>query len=168
MRKKPPKEPKVEGLTQLEVATRSGCSQSTISRAIARGDIEVLPSGRVPESAVEIMRAQRAQEAAANEATSDLERRLLAAQAAEREAKAKLRQLELERESGRFVELDLVERDAADTAERILGVLRAIPQRTALALECPCNRAAIVEAKIREEVERAIAELAESKFGAPS
>ena len=96
--------------------------------------------------------------------SGDLRRKLMQAQLRERKAIGKLRELELERESGRFVELAIVEQDAEDAAERITGVLRAIPQRTAMALECNCRRAAVVEVKIAEEIERAIAELGESTY----
>jgi len=159
-----------EGLTQEEVAKRVGCGQSTVWRAIARGDIAPIANGRLPESAVDTMRELRAKDAAQDAVTGDLERRLLAAQAGEREAKQKLRELELQRESGRFVELALVQKDAEDARERILSVLRAIPQRTAMAVDgalaAPADRrAAVLEKIIADEVERAIAELAESKFG---
>jgi IS30 family transposase len=159
----PPK-PQLEGYSQEEAAIKVGCAQSTVSRAIARGDIEPLLNGRLPESAIEKLRELRKQDVAASQVTAELERRLLTAETAEREAKAELQKLRLERESGRYVELELVQRDAADASERIVAVLRAVPQRTALALECSCRRAAQVQAKISEEVERAIAELGESTY----
>jgi predicted transcriptional regulator len=164
---KAPEKPQLEGLSQEEIARLVGCAQSTVSRAIARGDIATLTNGRVPESEAEkLIELRKRDERVASE-TAEMERRLLAAQTGEREAKAKLRQLELERESGRFVELELVRRAGADPAERVLAVLRAIPQRTAMALECPCARAAVVEKKISDEVERAIAELRESLYLLP-
>jgi transposase len=158
-----------EGLTQEEVAKRVGCAASTVWRAIARGDLEPLPGGRLPESAVEIMRGLRQAAAEQDEATASLERRLLAAQAGEREAKMQLRQLELERESGRFVELAQVERAGADAAQRILAVLRAMPQRIAMevdaALSAPADRrAAAIEKIVAREVERALAEMRESLY----
>jgi hypothetical protein len=159
--------PPPEGLTQDEVAARVPCARSSVYRAIARRDIEPLPNGRLPESAVETMQAIRMEEELARGEKGTVEQRLLAAQASEREAKAKLSQLQLEREAGRYVELDLVQRDAADTAERILAVLRAVPQRTAMALECSCRSAAVVQQKISDEIERAIGELRESLFIQP-
>ena len=159
--------PPLEGLTQDEVAARVPCARSSVYRAIARRDIEPLPNGRLPESAVETMQAIREAEENARNDKGTAEQRLLTAQALEREAKAKLSQIQLEREQGRFIELELVQRDAADTAERILAVLRAIPQRTAMALECSCRSAAVVQQKISDEVERAIGELRESLFIQP-
>jgi transcriptional regulator with XRE-family HTH domain len=156
--------PPLEGLSQEEIARRVGCSQSTVGRAIARGDIHPLTNGRLPESAVEVLRGLRTADEKVYAETAELERRLLAAETGERESKAKLRAMEVERESGRFVELELVQRDAADTAQRIVGVLRAVPQRVALALETPHMKAAVVEKKIAEEIERAIAELGESVY----
>jgi transcriptional regulator with XRE-family HTH domain len=164
----PPPVPPPEGLTQDEIARRVGCSQSTVWRAIAAGKITPLPNGRLPESAAETLGLLRKDEQETDRDNAEelrkLNRRLLEAQTAEREAKAELRALELERQAGRFISLDLVQQDGADTAERVLAVLRAIPQRTAMALECSCRRASVVEKKIREEVERAIAELRESKY----
>ncbi len=156
--------PALEGHSQEEAARIVGCAQSTVSRAIARGDIEPLTSGRLPESAIAKLRELRRADAEVAAQDSEWDRRLLQAQAAEREAKARLKQIELERESGRYVELAIVQRDAADTAERILAVLRAIPQRTAMALECECQRAAVIEKKVGDEIERAVAELRDSLF----
>ncbi len=162
-----PEKPPLEGLSQEEAARRVGCSQSTVGRAIARGDIGTLSNGRLPEDAIEILRELRKEDVKVAGETADLERRLLAAETGEREAKMQLRQMEVERESGRFVELAIVQRDGQDTAEKVLAVLRAIPQRTAMALECSCRRAAVVEKKIREEVERAVSELRESLYITP-
>jgi ParB-like chromosome segregation protein Spo0J len=153
-----------EGYSQEQVARIVGCAQSTVSRMIKRGDVETLTSGRLPEAAIEVIRAQWRDEEKANEETASLERRLRIAETEKQEALAKLKTMEVERETGRFVELDAVERAGSDAAERILGVLRAIPQRTAMALECGCRSGAIVEAKIREEVERAIGEMRESLY----
>jgi muconolactone delta-isomerase len=161
---KPPEKPALEGLTQDDAARKAGCAQSTVWRAIARGDIVTLPNGRVPESEIEKLIALRKQDQESADAVADLKQRLLAAETSEREAKAKLKILELEREAGKYVELEVVARDAADTRERILAVLRAIPQRTAMALECACTRAAVVEKTISDEVERAIGELRKSAF----
>lgn len=162
-----------EGLSQEDAARRVGCSQSTIGRAIRRGDIDLLANGRIPESEIpKLIEARKADEEA-SAVTVDLERRLLTAETGEREAKRKLRELELERESGRFVELELVRKDAADARERILSVLRALPQRVAMGVDgalatSPDRRAAVIEKLIAEEVERAIAELAESKYAGRS
>ncbi len=99
---------------------------------------------------------------------SELKNRLDIALAREREAKASLRELQLQHEAGRFIELAVVERDGVDTAERVLAVLRSIPQRTAASLECDCRRAATVEVKISEEIERAVADLRESLYIKPT
>lgn len=162
-------EPEPEGLTQDELARRVGCSQSTVWRAIARGDLEPLPNGRLPEEAVEIMRRNRQEDERRSGETAELEKRLLLAQTGEREAKMELRKLELERESGRFVELAKVERAGADAAQRILAVLRAMPQRIALeldaALTAPAERrAAAIERIVSREVERALAEMRQSLY----
>lgn len=158
-----------EGLSQEEAARRVGCSQSSIGRALARGDIHPLPNGRIPEDAIETLRELRQAAAREDQHTAELERRLLAAQAGEREAKMSLRQLELEREKGSFVELAAVQRAGADAAQRILAVLRAIPQRVALevdaALTAPADRrAAAVEKIVSREVERAVGELRASLY----
>jgi hypothetical protein len=128
------------------------------------------PGGGLAEIAVEEVRSRMSVRAEDDEEAADLERRLDLANARLKEAQAKLHELELEREEGRFVELADVQKDAADTAARIVGVLRAIAQRTALAVEGalaaePARRAAVVEALIADEVERAIGELRESKYG---
>jgi len=158
-----------EGLTQEQVARIVGCSQSTVSRAIKRGDVDTLTNGRLPESAIETLRALWADDQRAEEETAGLERRLRIAETEKAEALARLRVMEVDRESGRFVDLSVVARDAADASERIKAVLRAIPQRTAMALECACRPAAVVEAKIGEEIERAIAELGKSTYaGGPA
>jgi predicted transcriptional regulator len=163
-----PKE-KPEGLSQEEMARHVGCAQSTVSRAIARGDVSTLSNGRLPLSAVEALKALRAEDEKASSITADLERRKLAAETAEREAKAALRALELERERGDFVRLADVRRDGADCGERVVGTLRAIPQRTALAIEAALAdkqqlRAAAVERLVSAEVERALGELRESLY----
>lgn len=171
-----PEKPKLEGLSQEEAARAVGCAQATVSRAIARGDVATLSNGRLPESAIAILRELRkADEKVAGE-NVELERRLLAAQTGEREAKMKLRQLELDREAGRFIELASVQRAGADAGQRILAVLRAMPQRVALAVDGalaapPSRRAAAIEKIIAVEVERAIAELRRSLYlqaGVPS
>lgn len=123
--KKPPKP------TQTDMAEEEGVSQPTISRRLARGD---------------------------------LQHRLDVALAREREAKAKLREMEVERESGKYIESAIVKADAADTRERVVAVLRSIPQRCAMALECPCQRAAVVKTEIAKEIERALAEIRDSRF----
>lgn len=159
-----------EGLSQDEAARRVGCSQSTIGRAIRRGDIEILINGRIPESEIPKLIELRKEDERENAEKADLERRMLKAELGEREAKAKLRVMEVERESGRVVDLAVVRADAANARERIIGVLRALPQRVAAevdaALSTPLDRrAAVIEKLIAAEVERAIAELAESKYG---
>lgn len=153
-----------EGFSQEQVARIVGCAQSTVSRAIRRGDVDTLANGRLPESAIEVIRMQWSDDEKANAETAGLERRCKIAETEKQEAHAKLKQMELERQSGRYVELEEVERAGADAAERILGILRSVPQRCAMALECSCRTGAVVEAKIREEVERAIGELGRSMY----
>lgn len=160
--KRPAKAP--EGLSQEDVANRVPCAQATVSKFARRGWLSRLPNGRYPEHAVDEVRERLAGNEQADEETTSWKQRAEAATARLREVQVKLRELELERESGRLVELAVVERDAHDAAERILGVIRAIPQRTAMALECGCRSAAVVEAKIRDEVERAVAELGQSTY----
>jgi len=165
---KPAKVP-LEGLSQEEMARFVGCAQSTVGRAIARGDIDTLTNGRLPQSAVAKLRELREEDVKRAGETAELERRLLMAETGEREAKMKLKQLELERESGRFVELAQVQRSGSDAAQRILAVLRALPQRVALevdaALTAPAaRRAASVEKIIAVEVERAVGELRRSLY----
>jgi hypothetical protein len=162
-------DPEIDGLKQEEVARRAGCAQSTVSRAVARGDIVPLTNGRLPESAIDILRKLRKEDEKASAETAELERRLLAAETGEREAKQKLRELELQRESGKYVELDEVQKSGADVAQRILAVLRAMPQRIALEVEAaltapPGRRAAAIEKIIALEVERAIGEMRESMY----
>lgn len=159
------------GLSQEDAATRVPCAQATISRYVRRGQLTQLPNGRLDECAVEEARALIKANEAGGEMDGDMKRRLDEAMARLREAQAELREIELERESGRFIERVLVEQDASDARERILAVLRAIPQRVAMqvdaALTAPFDRrAAVVEKIIAEEVERAVAELSEAKYGA--
>lgn len=153
-----------EGFSQEQAALRASCSQSTVSRAIRRGDIDTLTNGRIPEREIEKLIELRKEEQRTNEEHAALERRTLIAETEKAEAMAELKKMQAERESGRFVQLDQVERAGADAAERILGVLRAIPQRVAMALECSCRTGAVVEAKIRDEVERAVGEMRESLY----
>jgi phage terminase Nu1 subunit (DNA packaging protein) len=156
-----------EGLSQEDVAERVPCAQATVSRFKRRGLLTELPNGRLDECAVDECRALLSEHDEQGETDPDLKRRLDSAMARLREAQAQLREIELEHERGRYVELAVVERDGQDTAERVLAVLRALPQRTALALECACRRAAVVEKVISEEVERAIAEMRESMYIRP-
>lgn len=155
-----------EGLSQEDVAARVPCAQATVSKLQRRGHLNdfVLPNGRLAEAAVEWVRARLDKKDQGEEESGDLKLRLDTAMARLREAQAQIREIELERESGRFVDLAEVERDGADCGERVVGVLRALPQRVAAVLECPCNRASVVEVKVREEVERAIAEIHDSMF----
>jgi predicted transcriptional regulator len=161
--------PKLLGLSQEQIARLVGCAQSTVSRAIARGDISTLSDGSIREDQAEILRELRASDERVSQETAQLERRLLLAETGEKEAKAKLRQLELEREQGRFIELAAVERAGADAAQRILAVLRAMPQRIALevdaALAAPADRrAAAVEKIVSREIERAVDEMRKSLY----
>lgn len=157
-------------LTQEEVATRVPCARSTVQRMISLGDIIADPvTGRLSESAIEFLRGKREEDEESRTEIRGLNRRLLAAQAGEREAKMKLRELELERERGAFVELASVQRSGADAAQRILAVLRALPQRIALevdaALSVPADRrAAAIEKIASREVERAIDEMKRSLY----
>lgn len=163
-----PKE-SMDGLSQEDVAERVPCAQATVSRFSRRGWLTQLPSGRLAECAVEEIRERLAAREDGSEIDGDLKRRLDTATTKLREAQAQLRQLELERESGRFVELAEVQRAGADAAQRILAVLRAMPQRIALevdgALAAPLGRrAAAVEKIIAVEVERAVAEMRQSLY----
>jgi hypothetical protein len=166
MAKKRAKDKRVEleGLSQEEASRRVGCAQSTIGRAIRRGDIDTLTNGRIPESEIEKLIELRKEDERASQEHAALERRTLIAETEKAEAMAELKKMQAERESGRFVQLDQVERAGADAAERILSVLRAIPQRVAMALECGCRSGAVVEAKIRDEVERAVGEMRQSLY----
>lgn len=44
-----------EGLSQAQLAERVGCAQSTVSRAVARGDLRPLGDGRFPAAAVDVL-----------------------------------------------------------------------------------------------------------------
>lgn len=157
---------KPRGLSQSKIAEAIGCSRSTVQRAVARGDIKPGKGGLFPPGAVDTLRAllSDSDDEEGEHQPGDLRERLARATARWKEAQADLRELQLAHESGRFVELAVVQQDGADTAERFVAVARAIPQRVAMRLECEHHSAAVVEAKIREEVERAIAELHESMF----
>lgn len=164
-----PAKPKLLGLSQQAIARLVGCAQSTVTRAIARGDIETLSDGSIGEDQAEILKELRARDERVSSETAELERRALTAETGEKEAKAKLRQLELEREQGRYVELVQVERAGKDAAHRMLAILRAIPQRTARELDAalaspPDRRAAAIEKIMSREVERAIAEMRKSLY----
>jgi hypothetical protein len=160
----------VTGTPIAEAARLVGVPRSTVRDWITQG-----PSAHAPRRfAIEArhggdpaLAEERVDEQADEDDNTDLRQQLLSAQVRERKAISKLRELELEHESGRCVELAVVERDGQDTAERVLAVLRALPQRTALALECACRRAAVVEKVISEEVERAIGEMRESLYIRP-
>lgn len=158
-----------EGLSQEEAARRVGCAQSTIGRAIRRGEVELLTNGRIPESEIpKLIEARKADERESS-VMADFERRLKVAETEKAEAQAKLKVMELERESGRFVELDSVKRAGADAAQRILAVLRALPQRCALEVDAalsapPERRAAAIEKIVAREVERAVGEMRESMY----
>jgi hypothetical protein len=108
--------------------------------------------------------------AVVSEETAALERRLLAAETGEREAKHKLQaSSSSQRESGRYVELESVERAGKDAAQRILAVLRAMPQRIARELDAAIaapmdRRAAAIERIVAREVERAIEEMRRSMY----
>jgi hypothetical protein len=155
-----------EGLTQDETARRVGCAKSTVWRAVRRGDVDTLANGRIPESEIEKLVEIRKEEERESRYDAELDRRAKIAETEKQEALAKLKNLELQLQSGLFVKLEDVIRDAADARERFLGIVRAIPQRTAMALECPCHKAAVVEAKISDEIERALAEIRKARFGA--
>ncbi len=43
------------GLTQVQIAERVGCAQSTVSRAVARGDLAPLADGSFPPAAVDVL-----------------------------------------------------------------------------------------------------------------
>jgi hypothetical protein len=159
---------KTNRISRREFARAMGASASTVDRLAHAGKLPKNADGslkrRQAEEVWKEIQAEQVRDGADRGEVEDLEEQLLLAKIREREAISRLREIELERESGRFVALAEVERDAKDAAERILGVLRAIPQRTALALECPCARAAVVKAKVSEEIERAISELGQSHY----
>lgn len=156
-------------LTQTEAAQYIGCARVTVQRALERGDLKPAKGGKLLQADLDAWKELRAREAKEQAADADLERRKLAAETAEREAKAALRALELERQRGDFVRLSDVRRDGADCGERVVSTLRAIPQRTALAIEAALAgpsqmRAAAVERLVSAEVERAIGAMKESAY----
>jgi phage terminase Nu1 subunit (DNA packaging protein) len=156
-------EPPFEGFTQEEVADRVPCAQQTVSRYQRKGKLTALPSGKLAACAVEEMRTLLDADDG-DEETGEWKKRAEAATARLREAQASLRELQLEVESGRFVDRAAVERSCADAAQRILGVLRAMPQRIARKVEAALSapehrRAAAAEKIIAGEVERAVEEL---------
>lgn len=155
------------GTPIAEAARTIDVPRSTVRDWIAQGRVTTHRDGSITKRGMEQLKQlakERTEEQDDEGETTDMRAQLLAAQVRERKAISRLRELELEHESGRFVELAVVKRDGQDTAERVLAILRALPQRTALALECQCRRAAVVERAISEEVERAIAELRESLY----
>jgi phage terminase Nu1 subunit (DNA packaging protein) len=159
----------VTGTSQAAAARELGVPRSTVRDWIAQGKVQ-LRNKKLTKRAMDQLRqlaGEREESQEDEEESGDLRHQLLQAQVRERRAIGKLRELELAHESGRFVELALVQRDGEDTAERVLSILRAIPQRTALALECSCQRAAVVEQRISEEIERAIAEMKDSTYMNP-
>jgi transcriptional regulator with XRE-family HTH domain len=156
---RPPKQRNAGGLTQVEVANRSGCSQSTVSRLTARGVLSIRDDGRYPEDAPDTVRAYMAASEEKGEELSELERQLTEARRDKVRADARLREMEVELESGRFVERKEVERAVTDAMTVTLAVLRSVPQRTALELQCKCRDAAATDKAISVEVERAISEM---------
>jgi phage terminase Nu1 subunit (DNA packaging protein) len=158
------------GTPIAEASREVGVSRSTVREWATAGLFHRHRDGSVSKRGLEELQRlaeERAAEQEEEEESGDLRHQLLQAQVRERKAIGKLRELELAHESGRYVELALVQRDGADTAERVISILRAIPQRTALALECECQRAAVVEKRIGEEIERAIAEMKDSTYIKP-
>lgn len=156
---RPPKQRTAGGLTQVEVANRSGCSQSTVSRLTARGVLSLRSDGLYPEDAPETVRAYMTASEEKGEELSELERQLTEARRDKVRADARLREMEVELESGRFVERKEVERAVTDAMAVTLAVLRSTPQRTALELQCKCRDAAATDKVISVEVERAISEM---------
>jgi phage terminase Nu1 subunit (DNA packaging protein) len=153
-----------EGLSQEDAANRVPCAQATVSKFARRGWLTQLSNGRLAECAVQEVRDRLAANEQDEEETGDWKKRAEAATARLREAQASLRELQLEVESGRFVERAAVERSSADAAQRILSVLRAMPQRIAREVEAALaapfgRRAAAAEKIIAAEVERAVEEL---------
>ncbi len=158
------------GTPIAEAAREIGVPRSTVREWATARRFHLHRDGSVSKRGMDELRQlaeERNQEQEEQEDNGDLRHQLLRAQIRERKAIGKLRELELAHESGRFVELALVQRDGADTAERVISILRAIPQRTALALECACQRAAVVELRISQEIERAIAEMKDSTYLKP-
>lgn len=156
---RPRKQRTAGGLTQVEVANRSGCSQSTVSRLTARGVLAFRDDGLYPEDAPDTVRAYMTASDEKDEELSDLERQLTEARRDKVRADARLREMEVEHESGRFIERKEVERAVTDAMSVTLAVLRSVPQRTALELQCKCRDAAATDKVISVEVERAISEM---------
>lgn len=152
-------------------ARKAEVARTTLQTWIADGEVPTDSDGNVPVraglAAVKKLLATREVAAEDGAEATELRQQLLQARIRERKAIGKLRELELERESGRFVSLAMVQRDGEDAAERIIAVLRSIPQRCALDLECACRPAAVTEQKLSLEVERAIGELHETLYLKP-
>src|SRR5688572_21269259 len=136
---RPPKQRTAGGLTQVEVANRAGCSQSTVSRLTARRVLALRDDGLYPEDAPDTVRAYMTASEEKDEAVSELERQLTEARRDKVRADARLREMEVEHESGRFIERKEVERAVVDAMAVTLAVLRSVPQRTALELQCKCR-----------------------------
>lgn len=157
----------VTGTPVAEAARKLGVARSTVREWATSQLFHRHRDGSVSKrglAELAKLAEDRVEEEADESDSNKLRQQLLQAQVRERKAIGRLRELELERESGRFVELAVVRRDGEDAAERVISILRAVPQRSAMALECACRRAAVVEKKISEEVERAIGELSDSMY----
>ena len=157
-------------MSQVKAATLLGISRSTLREWIVAELVEINEQKAVTDKGIQQARelaGRLAEKKDDDESPSGLREQLLKAQVRERNAISRLRELELEHESGRYVELAIVQRDGADAAERILAGLRSIPQRSAMGLQCECRKAAVVEKVLVEEVERVVTELRDSLYLRP-
>ena len=158
------KELPIEGITADVLAQRVGCSPTIVARAIRRGVLFPLENGRMAESAIEALREHIQEAEADDEGMLALKKRAMTAEANERELKVQLRQFQLERESGKYLERTDVIRSGADAASRMTAIARAVPSRVAMEVEGAqtvpqARRAAVIEKIIRAEIERMIGEM---------
>lgn len=163
-------------LSGREFARLAMVSHTAVQNWIDAGLIPIRPDGKLDRAdalvAVQHLVEDREADRKERGELAKVRAELTLARRDRERALARLRELELSVESGQYVELALVERDGHDTAERVLAVLRSIPQRTAMAVEgvssaAPSRRAAVVEQIISVELERAIGELRESMYIKP-
>ncbi len=159
-----------DGLSQVDLARKVPCSRSSVQRAVTRGDITPLASGRFPATAVDVMRAQRSAETAAADEMQKVKGELIRAKRDRERALADLRRIEVDVQAGKYVELERVRTDAVNSITGFVAVLRSIPQRTAVILDGIAaepdshRRAAKIYALMTDEVERCVAEMRSSLF----
>jgi hypothetical protein len=159
-------------VSERELATLLGVSKTAVGEWKDAGEFQLDENGRIlREEALEAGKlcvARIADRKTATVEAAKINSEFIAARRDKERAIADLRRVEADLAAGRYVKLADVESDGRETAERILGVLRQIAQRVARDLECPCRPAAVVEARIREEVERAVAEMKDSVWLRPA